>query len=208
MKASLPFNAFVLLLLSLPVWATGLVTVKDPPYNAVGDGIADDTAAINAALASGYALIPCGTYRITATLIQPSNSTLIGMGDCSVIKPDSTLSSYTPFPAQPVYFVLTNSDYVNGNSGLTVKNVKFDASNKDLGNEHNVHFRNVSDVLVDGITTYKGGDGVAFTKANSIPAAFPLLMSEHASRTPSENNFCSASGDAEARCSKSRLSWL
>src|SRR5262249_52832864 len=37
-----------------------------------------------------------------------------------------------------------------------------------VGREHNIHFRNVSDVLVEGVTTYKGGDGVAFTKASNF----------------------------------------
>jgi hypothetical protein len=48
---------------------TGMVNVKD--YGARGDGIADDTAAIQRAMNAGRcALFPPGTYRTTAPLVQ------------------------------------------------------------------------------------------------------------------------------------------
>lgn len=61
------------------------VNVKSAPYNAKGDGIADDTAAIKQAIAScpsGRAVyIPAGTYRLTSTLrIQAKGIVLRGDG--------------------------------------------------------------------------------------------------------------------------------
>lgn len=55
-----------------------LVSVKD--FGAVGDGVADDTAAIQAAInASGIVYVPSGNYTLTATLIlSSSNQGLIG----------------------------------------------------------------------------------------------------------------------------------
>jgi len=57
--------------LSLP-----LVNVRDPAYGAIGNGVADDTAAIQAALDAlpngGTVVIPPGRYRITSTLIPPA----------------------------------------------------------------------------------------------------------------------------------------
>lgn len=49
---------------------------------AVGNGVADDTAAIQAALNSGAQTVymPAGTYKTTATLSIPSNVTLVGAG--------------------------------------------------------------------------------------------------------------------------------
>lgn len=48
----------------------GFVNVKDPPYNAVGNGVADDTGAIRAVIAAGNRRIffPNGTYLITDTV--------------------------------------------------------------------------------------------------------------------------------------------
>jgi len=51
--------------------ANGTFNVKD--FGAVGDGAADDTAAIQAAISAGDAVFPSGTYRITSTIAVPSN---------------------------------------------------------------------------------------------------------------------------------------
>src|SRR3989304_3354947 len=55
----------------IPVYPV-FVNVKDAPYNAKGDGVTDDTAAIQKAIndcPEGKAVyIPAGTYRLTAQL--------------------------------------------------------------------------------------------------------------------------------------------
>ena len=62
-------------------------SVRD--FGAVGDGIADDTAAIAAALASGArsVLLPQGTYLTTAPLAVPNKTAVVGAGrDATVLK--------------------------------------------------------------------------------------------------------------------------
>lgn len=60
----------------LPDW----FNVKDPLYGAVGDGVADDTAAINLAIAAananlgGIVYLPVGTYKVTSQLTTLSPS--------------------------------------------------------------------------------------------------------------------------------------
>jgi hypothetical protein len=75
------------------------VSVKD--FGAVGDGVADDTAAIQAAIdhagdVGGAAIhIPAGTYKVTDTLeINSSNVTLYGDGGSTVVKAYDATGAY------------------------------------------------------------------------------------------------------------------
>jgi hypothetical protein len=93
---------------SLQTWLDQFATVKD--FGAVGDGVADDTAAINRALYQLFCretnpqirrslFFPAGVYKITSSIFIPPYATLWGEGaDNSVIQldasEDSTLNSY------------------------------------------------------------------------------------------------------------------
>lgn len=63
------------------------VSVKD--FGAVGDGVADDTAAIQAAMtAHKKVYFPAGSYKITSSLVLTTGAVLIGDGmDRTYIKP-------------------------------------------------------------------------------------------------------------------------
>jgi len=86
-----------------------IASVRD--FGAVGDGSADDTAALNRALYQLYCVesntqirrslyFPAGTYRITESLVIPTYAKLVGEGaDCTTILLDtssdiSSLSAY------------------------------------------------------------------------------------------------------------------
>jgi len=70
----------------------GLVNVLD--WGAVGDGVTDDTAAIQAALGTGHAIfLPCGHYLITDMLTVPYGSGIFGETKfCSRIMVDSNFN--------------------------------------------------------------------------------------------------------------------
>lgn len=65
------------------------LNVKNAPYNAVGNGVADDTSAINSAIADltsgGTLLFPCGTYKTTSQLTINKSVTVDGSG-CAIIR--------------------------------------------------------------------------------------------------------------------------
>jgi len=85
---------------SLQNWLDQFATVKD--FGAVGDGVADDTAAINRALYQIYCrevnpqirrglFFPAGVYKVTQSIIIPPFATLCGEGaDNSVIQMTSS----------------------------------------------------------------------------------------------------------------------
>jgi hypothetical protein len=71
-----------------------VVSVKD--FGAVGNGVVDDTAAIQAALDSTTAsgacttiLFPAGTYKTTSVLNVPQLASLVGVGQNSILRPTS-----------------------------------------------------------------------------------------------------------------------
>jgi hypothetical protein len=82
---------------TLPNWigeTTGMLfNVKGPAYGAVGDGVADDTSAINAAITAagaagpggGIVFLPPGTYLINAALTLDAGVSLMGSGPHATI---------------------------------------------------------------------------------------------------------------------------
>lgn len=75
-----------------------VINIKD--YGAIGDGVTDDTDAINAALAAaqnGTLFIPTGTFLISGTLHVRTNTEIVGCGAESVIKlaASYSLTAYT-----------------------------------------------------------------------------------------------------------------
>jgi parallel beta-helix repeat protein len=74
--------------------ADAAVNVKD--FGAVGDGVADDTAAIQAALDSDakriYVPAASSYYKVTSALLPNSNQTIFGDGEASEIRQTTSLA--------------------------------------------------------------------------------------------------------------------
>ncbi len=92
---------------------------------AVGDGVADDSAAIQAALDAGAEVvtIPDGVYRVAATLRVPSHRRIIA-------SPGARLVHCGETPKRRGDFLLTNADHVNGNCDITLTGGVWDGNNQ------------------------------------------------------------------------------
>jgi hypothetical protein len=83
-------------------YLAGFITPQD--YGAVGNGVADDTAALQAALTAagtaGTLYIPAATYAISSALAVPSSVVVLGAGvNSTVIKQTSTTANGLSIPS-------------------------------------------------------------------------------------------------------------
>lgn len=175
--------------LSLQSWLDQFATVKD--FGATGDGVTDDTAAINRALYQLYCreinpqvrrslFFPAGVYRVTSAIKIPPYATLVGEGsDNSVITMDDGVVDYVARTADS----LQNIGVDIGNAGatppvdITVTNMGFshldptgsvflvqDATNCNFDN---VGFRGAS-TTANLISDANGSIGVSFASTASL----------------------------------------
>ena len=175
--------------LSLQSWLDQFASVLD--FGATGDGVTDDTEAINRALYQLYCrevnpqirrslFFPAGVYRVSGSINIPPYATLYGEGsDNSVIVLDEGIDDYVARTADslqntgvnignagatpPEYITVTNMGFTNLNLTGSVFLVE-DATNCRF---QNVGFRGASTVA-DLITPSNGSTGVSFASTNSL----------------------------------------
>jgi Pectate lyase superfamily protein len=133
---------------SLQNWLDQFATVKD--FGATGDGVTDDTAAINRALYQIYCrevnpqirrglFFPAGVYRVTESIVIPPFATLYGEGaDNSIVQmssgDDSALRAYVARTGDSLQQTGVNI----GNNGaivpqfVTIANMGFESLDPDV----------------------------------------------------------------------------
>lgn len=91
------------------------ISVKD--FGALGDGIADDRAAIQNALnAHAHVYMPPGTYRVTNTIEIAGNKTLIGAGNATII--DASANTFDTLALIGSHACIMNLKIDGGEAGL------------------------------------------------------------------------------------------
>ena len=143
---------------------TGIISVKDAPYNAAGDGSTDDTSAIQSALNSNHKAIyfPAGDYVISSALTSSLNGRKI-YGEGTITTTATALSNVGSSILLNA-FVFTNSEYVdfsldcNGNNLIEV----FAQFNQCL--DPHIHHCRVRDLESPAYPT--GGKAIAFELFN------------------------------------------
>ena len=174
---------------SLQAWLDQFATVKD--FGATGDGVTDDTDAINRALYQLYCreinpqirrslFFPAGVYRVTSSINIPPYATLWGEGsDNSLIVMDEGVNDYVGRTADslqnigvnigdagaitPQYVTITNMGFTHSDPTQDVFLIQ-DATNCRF---QNVGFRGAS-TLADLISDANGSIGVSFASTSSL----------------------------------------
>jgi len=122
------------------------VSVKD--FGAVGDGVTDDTAAIQAAFDSNqYIHFPSGTYLITGGISKAANGVIVDFGQAVIRNGGATfLFNFGTTSDTPIYYGLEiTGGYFEQTNPATTSNLNYIriAGTKDFL-INNVHLKNVS----------------------------------------------------------------
>lgn len=127
-----------------------IASVRD--FGAVGDGVADDTVAINRALYQLYCrennsqirrmlYFPAGTYRVVETIIIPSYAKLVGEGaDCTTIFLDENvdISSLTAYVARYGDSLQQVGANIGNNGATPPRNIEISSMTFQTGPETDV----------------------------------------------------------------------
>jgi hypothetical protein len=175
---------------SLQSWLDQFASVKD--FGATGDGVTDDTAAINRALYQLFCreinpqirrslFFPAGVYRVTGAIKIPPYATLYGEGnDNSVITMDTGIDDYVARTSDNLQQIGVNIDTGDGTippQYITIINMGFTHSDptgsvflvQDATNcrFQNVGFRGAS-TTSNLVSDANGSIGVSFASTNSL----------------------------------------
>lgn len=174
----------VMLFSALTCFAHDILSVKDAPYNATGDGVTDDTAAFNAAIyalatikangtVGGYLYVPTGVYRINNVLVSGcitlcgdnQRGTILkanGSGQVlRVLNPYVTIQDMVIDGMEGTY---TNNGITNsgGNAQvMVVKNVQF----KNISG-YAVSLDTANQVEISNCTFHGGASGMLYSNAS------------------------------------------
>lgn len=142
---------------------TAAVTVSVKTSGAKGDGVTDDTAAIqaaaNAILASGSILLfPPGVYVLNTTILVPSNTLVLGQGATLLAKPTGfTVNGALLANVNNAATTLTDHD-------ITVQNMTFDyGTSNPGGGAHAIRMSFVRNVAAVNCTMQCRGAGNAIS---------------------------------------------
>lgn len=154
-------------------YASDVVSVKD--FGAVGDGVADDTAAIQAALdAHSSVYFPDGDYLVSSA-IQPNTNNVLYFDQAKIVAANFITGDDTPLKLDTVNNVRIYNPHIDcgsfaGNSGIIIRddaydiqiyNVKVDNAVRDVtvGGGRGVIVESPSEaitysnVIIDGLIT-------------------------------------------------------
>jgi hypothetical protein len=139
------------------------LNIKHFPFLAKGDGVTDDTTALQLALNSGHFLyFPKGTYKITEPLVKVYESNCRWVGNKATIsfEPASHREYAIRLQGKGIVFDIDGVN-VNGNKmcnkGLEIEN---NTSRTILGDRSDVYLENLTVERIKRLSSHSGGDAI------------------------------------------------
>lgn len=162
------------------------VSIKD--FGAVGDGLTDDTIAIQSALAAHDSVfVPEGTYLITQPIVLGSHQTLQGAGQTSIIKANAAVNV---IEIQASYVTLRDLRLEQGEVGIKLYGVDNPCVNNTVSDV--TIWQAQTGILLDGYTS--GLKPTYWNNFDRVLVAQPFVNGIHLKRsgagdTPNANRF-------------------
>ncbi|MDQ3153603.1 MAG: right-handed parallel beta-helix repeat-containing protein [Actinomycetota bacterium] len=159
--------------LGLSVLKDAVLNVKDARFGAVGNGVADDTVAIQAAITAagsaggGVVFFPRGTYKISATLTLGANVTLKGSGNGSTLDFSAVTGTFEAVKAAGTFGTPVA---LTANAALNAETVAAPSAGFADGDWVKVY----SDALT-GSTSLKNGEQARIGSAAAMSLHDPLV---------------------------------
>ncbi len=146
------------------------LSVKD--YGAKGDGVTDDTAAINGALQQSLSVfVPRGTYRISGTIIVPNYCTFYGAGSGTILQQYADLDIISGGEESHIYGLVIDATHVPTFSHSALL---YSANNWGNNISRLQKFTHVHDIIVNG-TGLRTGSGIALLTYTSTQGLYFLM---------------------------------
>jgi hypothetical protein len=124
---------------------TDFVSIKD--FGAVGDGLTDDTDSIKSALSAHQNIfVPKGTYLITQAIELDWCQSLMGVGQASIIKTDSTINNVIDIIG--CRNTVENLSIQGGKIGISLYGLERECTQNTVRNVH--IFESGTGILLDG----------------------------------------------------------
>lgn len=141
--------------------ALGWTVVTDPQWagGAVGDGVANDTAAIQAAVTAATSVVwfPVGTYLVTSQ-ITVANASLVLRGAGKKATTVTTANDVTIFEVTGHFVSFETMRFAVTNTGRTKYSIRFNTVNQ--GEVSNCYFDGASGARVSGVYFLDGSMGL------------------------------------------------